>query len=249
MKLTIVGCSGTMPAPDGPASCYLVEVDGFKLVLDLGHGSLGPLQQLISISDIDAIVFTHLHPDHCIDLTALYVARAFGPYDISARLPVYGPPNCADRMADAYGMRRAPGMHSTFDFQHIGLTPNIGPFRVRSARMVHPVETYAVRLDAAGVSMVYSGDTGPCPELAQLADGADLLLAEASFVDGDDNPSDLHLTGRQAGEAATAAGVSHLVITHVPPWNDRDVALAEARSSFDGSTSLATSGRTVDVGR
>jgi ribonuclease BN (tRNA processing enzyme) len=249
VKLTIVGCSGTMPGPDGPASCYLVEVDGFRLVLDLGHGSLGPLQQSIGISDIDAIVFTHLHPDHCIDLTALYVARAFGPYDISARLPVYGPPNVADRMADAYGMRRTPGMHSTFDFQPIGLTSDIGPFRVRTARMVHPVETYAVRLEAAGVSMVYSGDTGPTPDLAQLADGVELLLAEASFVDGDDNPADLHLTGKQAGEVANAAGVSHLVITHVPPWNDREVALAEARSTFDGATSLATSGRTIDVGR
>jgi ribonuclease BN (tRNA processing enzyme) len=219
------------------------------LVLDLGHGSLGTLQQFIGISDIDAIVFTHLHPDHCIDLTALYVARMFGGYDISTRLRVYGPPNAADRLADAYGMRRAPGMHSTFDFQHIGLTSDIGPFRVRTARMVHPVETYAVRLDAEGVSIAYSGDTGPCPELAELAEGADLLLAEASLVDGEDNPADLHLTGRQAGEAAKAAGVSHLVITHVPPWNDRDAALAEARSTFDGATSLATSGQTIDVGR
>jgi ribonuclease BN (tRNA processing enzyme) len=115
--------------------------------------------------------------------------------------------------------------------------------------MMHPIEAYAVRLEAGGVSMVYSGDTGPCPELAELADGADLLLAEASFVDGEDNPADLHLTGRQAGEAAMAAGVSHLVLTHVPPWNDRETALAEARSAFDGTTSLATSGRSIDVGR
>jgi len=249
MKVTVVGCSGSMPGPESAASCYLVEHDGFRLVLDMGHGSLGSLQRFAEVPDIDAVAVTHLHADHWIDLTALYVALRYGPYGISRRLPVFGPDATADRMADAYGMPRSPGTHATFDFRSLPLTSVIGPFRVRTARMNHPVEAYAIRLDADGQSLVYSGDTGRCSELTDLASGADLLVAEASCVDGQDNPPDLHLTGKEAGEAAATARVPHLVITHVPPWNSGETALTEARSIFDGRTTLAAPGLVIDLAR
>jgi ribonuclease BN (tRNA processing enzyme) len=245
----VVGCSGSMPGPESAASCYLVEHEGFRVVLDLGHGSLGSLQRYIGIGDIDAVVLSHLHADHWIDLTALYVGIRYGPYEIPGRVPVYAPSGAADRMADAYGMARSPGLHSTFDFRELPLTTKIGPFRVRTARMAHPIEAYAIRLDVPGGSIVYSGDTGPCAALAELADGADVLLAEASAVEGEDNPVDLHMTGKDAGAAAKAAGVGHLVVTHVPPWNDPHLALAEARSAFKGAASLAVPGWALDVGR
>ena len=249
MKLTVVGCSGSVPGPEAATSCYLVEYDGFRLVLDLGHGSLGVLQQFIDIPDIDAIAISHLHTDHWIDLTTLHVAVRYGPYDIAGRVPIFGPVATADRLADAYGIDRSPGLHATFDFQDISMTTAIGPFRIRTARMAHPIDAYAIRLDAGGHSLVYSGDTGPCRELVELADGVDLLLAEASCVDGLDNPPDLHMTGKEAGTIAREAAVAQLVVTHVPPWNSRQLALDEARSAFAGTVTLAAPGWSVDLSR
>lgn len=238
-----------MPGPSSPASCYLVESDGFRLLLDLGHGSLGALQNYIGVDEIDAIALSHLHADHCMDLTALYVARVYGDYDITSRLPVYGPSSTADRMADAYGLPRATGMHSTFDFQDLALVTTIGPFQFRSTRVAHPVEAHAIRLEADGLSLTYSADTGPCPDLVTLADGTDLLLCEASLPEVGEHPINLHLTGGQAGEVATKASAKQLLLTHVPPWNDPGEALHAAQSTFAGPAALATSGMVVTVGR
>jgi ribonuclease BN (tRNA processing enzyme) len=249
VRLTVIGCTGSMPGPDGPASCYLVEHDGFRLLLDLGNGALGALMRHVDLADVDAIALSHLHSDHCIDLNALYVARVYGPYSDGRRLPVLGPESTAHRLADAYGLRRDPGMTGTFDFRTLSQEVEIGPFRLRTARMAHPVEAYAVRLDAPDASLVYSGDTGPNDDLPALAEGADLLLCEASFVDGEDNPPDLHLTGTQAGRVAARAGVGRLVVTHIPPWNDRAVAASEAAAVFGGPVTAATAGLVLDVGR
>lgn len=249
MKLTVVGCSGSIPGPDAAASSYLVEHEGFRLVVDLGHGALGPLQRYVGIEEIDAVAISHLHTDHCIDLMALDVARAFGSYDVFGSLPVYGPMDLAERLWDESGAPDAPVKRTTFDFRDLRLTSEIGPFRIRTARMSHPGEAYAIRFDVDGASLVYSGDTGPCDALPELADGTDVLLVEASAVDGEQNPPNLHLTGVQAGEIATRSGVSHLVLTHIPPWNSTEVALAEAARTFSGTTSLATPGWTLEVSR
>lgn len=249
MKLTVVGCSGSIPGPTSLSSCYLLEHDGFRVVVDLGHGSLGVLQQHIALTDIDAIVLSHLHADHSIDLTALYVAHRYGPYDFTDRLPVYGPADTAERLASAYGMKSPQGIAAAFEFRDLSVAASIGPFRVRAERVAHPIEAYAVRFEIDGSVFVYSGDTGPCLAFDELARAADLLLCEASFVHGDDNPTGLHLTGRQAGEVASGAGVRHLVITHVPPWHDPEVAKAEAASVYDGPIDLAAPGVTFDVGR
>jgi ribonuclease BN (tRNA processing enzyme) len=249
MKLTIVGCSGSMPGPDSTASCYLLEHDGFRVVVDLGHGSVGALQRHIALADIDAIVFSHLHADHCIDLTALYVAHRYGPTPFAKRVPVLGPSETAERMTTAYGMASARGMDAAFDFRDLSVAASLGPFRLRAERMTHPGEAYGTRFEVGGAAFVYTGDTGPCRALDDLARGADLLLCEASFRHGDPNPPDLHLTGRQAGEAADGAAVGRLVITHVPPWNDPEAARAEAAAVFSGPIDVATPGAVHTIGR
>ena len=91
MKLTVLGCSGSLPGPDSPASGYLVEEDEYRLVLDLGHGALGTLQQHVAPQDVDAIILSHLHSDHCIDLTAYVNALRYGPHRRDGRIPVIGP--------------------------------------------------------------------------------------------------------------------------------------------------------------
>jgi ribonuclease BN (tRNA processing enzyme) len=138
---------------------------------------------------------------------------------------------------------------ASFSFRELSSAASVGPFRMRAERVAHPIEAYAVRLEAEGAALTYSGDTGPCSALNELASGVDLLLAEVSFVHGSDNARDLHLTGREAGEAARDAGVGRLVITHVPPWHDPLTASAEASEVFTGTVDLATAGLTVEVGR
>jgi ribonuclease BN (tRNA processing enzyme) len=251
MKLTIVGCSGSFPGPDSPASCYLLEApyEGriFRLLLDLGSGALGALQSYADLRTIDAIAISHLHPDHCLDLCGYYVVRKYHPSGHLGQIPVYGPPDTASRMARAYDMPADPGMNAEFDFHVYDGDVTIGPFTLETTEVDHPVDTYALKVSHNGHSVVYSGDTGPCESLAQLAKGCDVLLAEASFLDGGDNPEHLHMSGRDAATIASAAGVGRLVLTHIPPWHDTDAVLAEASPHFDGSVVLAKPGLALQL--
>ena len=248
MRLTVVGCSGSAPGPAGAASSYLVEHDGFRLLLDLGSGAFGPLQQHVDPADVDAVVLSHLHPDHCLDLTAMVVHRRHGVTRRLPALPLLGPAGTHDRLARAYEPAGQGGLRDVFDVTTV--TPGereLGPFRLRFDRVNHPVETYAVRVRAAGRALVYTGDTGVSDALVGLASGADVLLSEASFADGDPHPADLHLTGRQAGEHAAKAGVGRLLLTHVPPWEPADRIAAEAAAAFDGPSELVAAGSRYDL--
>lgn len=252
MRLTVIGCSGSYPGPDSPASCYLLEADHegrtWRVVVDLGSGALGTLQKYVDPLTLDAVLLSHLHPDHYFDISGLYVVWKYHPAGPRGRIPVYGPAGVARQASRAYGLPAEPGMSAEFDFREYDDTPiRLGPFAVRASRVVHPVPAYGLRIEAGGRTLVYSGDTGPCDALVDLAKGADLLLAEAAFVEGADNPVDLHLTGTQAGRAAHDAGVGRLVLTHIPPWHDREIALAEARSTYAGPIELASTGASYDV--
>src|SRR5487761_81872 len=99
VRLTVIGCSGSFPGPDSPASCYLVEADGFRLLLDLGNGALGALQRHAPLDGIDAVCLSHLHADHCLDLCSFWVARTYHPEGPRPRIPVYAPAGTAARMA------------------------------------------------------------------------------------------------------------------------------------------------------
>jgi ribonuclease BN (tRNA processing enzyme) len=252
MRLTVVGCSGSFAGPESAASCYLVEApsDGpaYRLVVDLGSGALGSLQRHMSLDDVDAVVLSHLHPDHCIDMCGFYVYRRYHPDGARPVIPVYGPEGTGARLARAYDSLDETGMSSEFEFLAYPDEPfELGPFTVSAARVDHPGNAYALRIEHDGRSIVYSGDTAACPALDELAKSCDLLLAEASFLESDDNPEHLHLTGRNAAESAESAGVGHLVITHIPPWHSAEDALAEARPHYKGRMSLATSGAVYEV--
>lgn len=249
LTLTVVGCSGSFPGPDSPASCYLVEYAGFRLVVDLGNGALGPLQRYVRLDDVDAVLVSHLHPDHWMDLCSYFVARTYDPGGAHPALDVYGPSGTAEALAAAYGGgRTVADLAGAFTFHELSPGPlRIGPLTVTSARTAHPVECWAVRVEAGRRSLAYTADTGPSEDVTVLAQGVDLLLAEASFVDGANNPPGLHLTGRQAGELAAAAQVGRLVVTHIPPWNDPDRALAEAAAAFGPGCELARTGARYTV--
>jgi ribonuclease BN (tRNA processing enzyme) len=244
MRVTVVGCAGSFPGPDSPASCYLLEAEGFRLVIDLGNGALGLLQRYAGLFSIDAICLSHLHADHCVDLAAYWVARQYAPDGCQPPIPVYGPRGTAGRVTPDLGPdAEIPDGPPCFGFHDLEPgTTEIGPFRLTADRMRHPVETFGFRVEHAGWRLAYSADTGESEALVRLAAGADALLCEASFLDGQDTRPDLHLTARQAAAHAARAGVGQLVLTHLVPWNDRDRTLTEADGIYTGPLSLATSG-------
>ena len=253
MRLTIIGCSGSFAGPNSPASSYLVQSEHegrtWNLVLDMGPGSLGALQRHIELDAIDAIVISHLHPDHCLDLTAWDVAAAHSSTAPWRPVVTHAPAGARDRIVRAAAVTEDEEvkLDRSFDFRTInqGSRLTIGCFTLTFARVAHPVESYAIRIEGPHGALVYSGDTGPTLALDDLAHEARLLLAEASFPDRAGLPADLHLSGRQAGECAAAAGVEILVITHVPAWEDPDARVREARTSFDGRVVLAEPGLVI----
>ena len=266
MKLTIVGCSGSFPGPMSPASCYLVTAnDGvrdWRILLDLGNGSMGALQRYMDLRDIDAVLLTHLHPDHCMDLCGLHVAVHWDPYGWNRdRIQVWGPKDTADRMATAYGLHPEPGMHEDFDFRHwTSREPvTVGPFTITPYPVRHPAdEAYALRVQATETAadgstvqhtLTYSGDTDSCPGLEEAARDSDVFLCEAAFHEGRDDAIDgVHLTGKRAGAAAAAANARRLLLTHLPVWNDANVSVAEARETYTGDLAVAVAGVSYDVG-
>ena len=253
MRLTVIGCSGSYPGPESPASSYLVEAaEGdrvWRILLDLGSGALGRLHEFADPLSIDAVFISHLHPDHWFDMSGYYVMRKYHPAGAPPRIPVHGPKGVARQMARAYGLSEDPGMTQEFDFHEYDGQPvlKVGPLTVEVAEVDHPVEAYAMRVSHQGRSLTYSADTAFCQRLVDLARGTDLLLAEASFREGEENPEGLHMTGKEAAETAVRAGAGRLVLTHIPPWYDPKVALDEARPVFDGPLDLARSGATYDV--
>ncbi|MFE1956320.1 MULTISPECIES: MBL fold metallo-hydrolase [Streptomyces] len=250
MKLTVVGCSGSFPSADSACSSYLVEADGFRLLLDMGNGALGELQRHCGLYDLDAIFLSHLHADHCIDMCAYFVVRYYRHEGgRCAPMPVYGPEGTEERLTTAHAdAPSASAFSEVFDFQTVKSgSYRIGPFSVRMEKVCHPVESYAIRVEHEGRSLTYSGDTGPCEALEELAEGTDLFLCEAAFTHGKENIPALHLNGREAGEAARRAGAGKLVLTHIPPWTDPQVNLADARDVYSGPVELAAPGVSYEI--
>lgn len=252
MNLTVVGCAGSFPGPDSPCSAYLVQADGFTLLLDFGSGSLGALQKYVDPYEIDAIVLTHLHADHIMDACPYVVMRRYAPGAPYPQVPLYGPAGTEARLAAAYGgagEAGCPSLSDVYDFRTLTEgTIAIGPFSVTVQQVAHPVETYGLRLEHNGSTIAYSSDTGTCQALEQLAENVDLFLCEASYLEGRDNPVGVHLTGREAGESAAKAGAKRLVLTHlVRRWGSEAETRAEARSVYTGPMEVAVPGVTYEV--
>ncbi|MEV8028543.1 MULTISPECIES: MBL fold metallo-hydrolase [Cellulosimicrobium] len=276
MRLVTVGCSGSFAGPASPASSYLVQVPaaeaaaaGFEardwnVVLDLGNGSLGALQRFVDPLDVDAVGLSHLHPDHFVDVCGLYVYLRYHPVrgstrtGVPSRLTVLGPAGTAARIEAAYGAEPGDGVTEELDVRawEPGAPVRVGPLVLEPYRVFHPVEAYGVRVTGPstlrpGESAVlaYTGDTDACDGVVELARDADLLLSEAAFHEGRDDGVErgIHLTGRRAGEVATAARARRLVLTHLPAWNDPERSRAEARETYTGPVDVATTGGVFDL--
>jgi ribonuclease BN (tRNA processing enzyme) len=234
VHLTVIGCSGSAPGPHSACSCYLVEHDGFALLLDIGNGASGPLQRHAAPGDIDAVIISHAHSDHYVDLGQLQYLRNVAQ---APPLRVIAPANLPELLLMTHPKSWALTLAQSGKVE-------LGPLPVTLARVAHgQMECWASRV---GDALCYTADTDPCPALDELADGCGVLLAEASGLDGDDLPR--HLTAGDAGRLAARSGTRLLVLTHLRPWQDHVRLLAEAAAYAPCPVILAQPGLRVALG-
>jgi ribonuclease BN (tRNA processing enzyme) len=230
-RLRVLGGCGAYPEPGRACSGFLVEWDGFRLVLDLGYATLPRLLAHCPNGEVDAVVITHEHPDHCIDLHGLFRIHRYGQA-VGRRIPLYCPPGVLDRLA---GLEPDEDLRAVFDVHELPGDHDIGPVRLRGVRLPHHVPDVGVRLEMDGTVMAYTGDTGPDPRLADLGRDADLFIVEATDRPGEaEQPRRNLLTSGEAGYWATQAGAARLMLTHFWPGNDRAAACVAARAGYAG---------------
>ena len=256
MRIRVVGCSGTVPGPASPGSCYLVEADDsartWRIVLDLGSGSLGPLQRWCDPREIDAVAISHLHADHAADLAALHTYLSRHPDGTGSAVPVYGPMGTSSRIGQFRGSTEPSPVLDVRMWQ-AGAEVAVGPLVVRAETVEHSVSAYALRIsgprdgEEGKATLAYSGDTDDCPGLERAASKADVFLCEASFLESGRSSRGIHLSAHRAGTVAQRTGVGRLVLTHIPPWTDPDLSLAEAGGSYPGPIDLAHPGLGIEL--
>lgn len=247
MKIQVLGGCGAWPAAGEACSGYLVEHDGFLLLIDPGYATLPRLLEAVAADDVDAVLVSHGHPDHCADLHPLLRARILRD-DPAPRLPVH---TLHDAVAKVLALDRPGLLDDAYELRDFdaGDRFTIGPFDVATWPLPHSLPNAGMRLVAGGRILAYTGDSGPSPDLLDVARDADLFLAEATFQD--EVPADsapFLSSATQAGDNAARANVAHLLLTHLLPGSDPSLARDAARRTFGGEVTVARPGVSVDVG-
>jgi ribonuclease BN (tRNA processing enzyme) len=239
MKITTIGWWGAYPNAGQATSGYLLESRGFTVLIDCGSGVLTQLQQYTTLQAIDAVVLSHYHADHVADIGCLqYAARIL--MDLGQRkqpLKIYG--HAEDKNFDGLNyLHYSTGF--AFDSQ---TTLRLGPLKFTFCRNIHPDPCYSMRIEENGRAFVYISDTGYTDDLVEFAHKADLLLCEASLYDEYQGRIPGHLSAGETGHIAAAAGVQHLVLTHLPHFGNHGRLVEQARSQYTGPVELATTGK------
>lgn len=246
--LTVLGSCGVWPEAGRACSGFLLRHEGFTVALDLGYGTLARLFAALgsTVGDgLDAVIITHRHPDHAVDLHGLLRARWYGRRG-APPIPLYAAEGVPELLAALDDDEDDDRIGRVFDRHPLpSVDRRLGPFVLSSFALPHWVPNAGIRLTAPGCVVAYTGDTGDHPALIDLARDADLLIAEASdrqqqpgTPPAADGPS-LHLDGRRAGRLAAAAGVRRLMLTHFWPGNDRTVTARAAADGYQGPIVLA----------
>jgi len=249
MRLTILGSSGTYSTPGHPTSGYLLQDEGTSVWLDTGSGSFAALQNVIDFNSLDALVITHVHADHCIDVLGFYHAVRYGgrPETI---IPAHVPAGLAERLKAFLG-DPDHSIAKTLDFRVHGEGDRvqIGGIEFRFAITDHPVPTLGVRATAqSGRVLAYSADTGPQGSWSWIAEGANLFLCEATYQGpADEKPWAHHLTAGEAGLIARRVKAQTLMVTHLWPALDPELSVQEAEHTFGKPVMLAVPGMSVKV--
>ncbi|WP_071459090.1 MBL fold metallo-hydrolase [Bacillus massilinigeriensis] len=244
MKLTIIGCWGGYPRKGGASSGYLLEHDGFSLLIDCGSAVLSKLQEYIHPEELDAVILSHYHPDHIADIGVLLHARLIQGFigEKPPVLPIFG-----------HNMDKKEFSKLTYKNITKGIAYDpvqklrIGPFAITFLHTVHPVPCYAMRIEAAGKSFVYTGDTAYKDDFASFARNADMLLCECNFYGNMDGKGAGHMNSIDAGMLASRANVKNLVLTHLPHYGELNELAKEASKQYEGNIMLAEEGLRITL--
>ena len=231
----MLGCSGSFGAPGGGAcSGYLVREGSTSVWVDCGNGTFGHLQEHLAIDDLTAVVLTHGHPDHCVDIYGLHVLLRYGLG--RENLPVFAPEGL-----EKFLLSLVSDWGNAFDWRAVGDgdAAKIGDLSLKFSRTDHPPPTYAVEATSLdNRRLIYTADTGPDWGVDAFEPGADLVLSEATYLHAN-RPAPIHLSARQAGEAARAARAQRLILTHLWPRIDPAISSEEGAEAFGDSVTLA----------
>ncbi|MGZ3496026.1 MAG: MBL fold metallo-hydrolase [Vulcanimicrobiaceae bacterium] len=251
-----MGSSNSIPRPARASSCYLIRSANAAFALDFGSGAFAALRNYADHTDLGAIVISHMHADHFLDLVPLRYALKYGPERARAAnpLPVLVPPSglaMLRNLVSAFAREAGADFFApAIDLRAYdpSATLMLGDCAVRFARTAHPIETYAMRVDAAGAVLVYSADTAPSDAVVELARAADLFICEATLgVSGRDAEPRMHSTAIEASKMAHAANVKHLILSHYGSECDPRAMLEAAKGAFDGRITVADDGLEQEV--
>ncbi|GIT81846.1 MBL fold metallo-hydrolase [Leifsonia sp. LS1] len=250
MRLTTLGVSSHYPLPGAPCVGMLLEHDGTAVWIDAGPGTLAELQRHAPLAGLSAAWISHGHADHAADLLPAFYAYRYGDVGAPARLPVLAPGDVRGRLAGFLGPASGPELDRVFAFDPLsdGGGRAFGGLSLRWSAVRHDAPAFALRAEAAGASLVYTGDSAPCAALDELARGCDLLVSEAGTDVRQPGDAPVHFTPEEAGELAARAGARRLLLTHLALGLRPDDAVRRAASRFDGPVEAAVvSGEPMSV--
>jgi len=251
-----MGSSSSIPCPNRACSCYLVQSRHASIVLDLGSGGFANLRQLVDYNHLDAVVITHMHADHFLDLIPLRYALKYGSLRRHGKLDVYLPPSgerMLRRLVSAFESEDSRvdfldevfRLHAYDDRKPI----EIEDVQLRFARAIHFVEAYAIRAQINRTSVTYSADTAPCDAVVALAADTNLFLCEATLgpCETEAEPRG-HSSAREAAQMGTSSGAGSLMLTHYGSSISPESLAEEARRHFKGECGVADDFLQIVVG-
>lgn len=247
LELVVLGCSGSGPSPGEPASGYLVRTSAAHIWMDAGTGTFMELARHVDPLDLDGVVLSHLHADHCADFLG-FVHYAAYRSRTPAPIPVFVPPGGVAKLADFLDAGPGHALWNVVAFDEVadGEPRPVGDVRLRFAAASHSVPALSVRAEAEGRSLCYSGDTGPAGGFAELATGVDVLLCEAGLNPSKDSYR-YHLSGEDAGRIASSSGARRLIVTHLAPTLTAEDIRTAAEAGYGAPIELAAPGLVVAV--
>ncbi|WP_078555345.1 MBL fold metallo-hydrolase [Bacillus alkalicellulosilyticus] len=244
MKLTVIGCWHGFPKEGQATSGYLLEQDGFRLLIDCGSGVVSHLQKYCAVEDLDAVILSHYHHDHVADIGVLQYARLF-----STKL------GKTNKVLPIYGHQLDEEKYKTLSYEPYVIsipyemdTPiNIGPFHFSFIKTNHPAPCAAMRINNGTHTVVYTADTAFFPELVRFASDCDVLLTECSFFAEQSSPPGGHMNTTEVGILGTQARVKSLLLCHLPHFGDLNQLKREVETYYKRDVKLATLGYNFEL--
>lgn len=257
MKLTVLGSAAAGGNAGSGCSGYLVQLGATKVLIDCGAGTIQEMKRVFDVRDLDAIVISHMHLDHILDLVTLRAAYRYAPEPFDGRIPLWLPPGGTE-ILDSLAAPLDLDHHSPLFFDQVYSTAEYNPFdslllgeiSIDFAPAQHAMPAWAMRIARVGSDSAigFSSDTGPVTHLAAFLQDVDVLICEATLLYSNVSPMDRgHLTAQEAGRLAQTCHARRLILTHT--WDElgADRLLQEASAAFNGHVEIAWPGMEIAI--